>query len=202
VPRTPFRALLRTPPGRWFHLALVPVTALLLYAASVPGYAFFTGYAAGALLLFAALMWAARTALYLRARRRGTASGSARWLAVAPVAGLAVVALLGNDVPLRLRWSLARDDFARAARLAPPPAGDRGEWVRFAVPDRIGSYRITGASRVGDGVVFTERTGALMNDAGFAYLPTGPFPEMANGSFETPDFYALGGGWYGWTASW
>lgn len=30
----------------------------------------------------------------------------------------------------------------------------------------------------------------------------GPTAELADGSFESPSFAPLGGGWYAWTASW
>ena len=42
----------------------------------------------------------------------------------------------------------------------------------------------------------------LRDDADFAYLPDGPNPSLENGSFESPAFKRLGGGWYSWTASW
>jgi hypothetical protein len=34
------------------------------------------------------------------------------------------------------------------------------------------------------------------------YLPTGPTDELDTGVFENPQFRALGGGWYTFTASW
>lgn len=52
------------------------------------------------------------------------------------------------------------------------------------------------------GVVFYDSVGAFIDDAGFAYLPDGPSPDMANGSFENPQWFALGNHWYAWTASW
>jgi hypothetical protein len=54
---------------------------------------------------------------------------------------------------------------------------------------------------VPEGLIIFDRDGAFMDDAGFAYLPNGEFPP-GNGAFESPDFRALGGGWYAFTSSW
>jgi hypothetical protein len=43
---------------------------------------------------------------------------------------------------------------------------------------------------------------SFLDDAGFAYLPSGPDRKLDNAGFESPEFRALGGGWYTWTASW
>lgn len=72
-----------------------------------------------------------------------------------------------------------------------------------APPDRrLGLYQVTSVWRVEAGVLFYEKTGALSDDAGFAYLPDGPSPDVENGLFESPRFRRLGEGWYAWTASW
>jgi hypothetical protein len=47
-----------------------------------------------------------------------------------------------------------------------------------------------------------EATGDFLDDAGFAYLPDGPDPELGNGSFEVPQFVHLSGDWYSFTSSW
>ncbi len=69
-------------------------------------------------------------------------------------------------------------------------------------PRSVGRYKITTVEVVGDGVIFYEKTGAFFDDAGFAYLPNGPSSAPANGGFENPQWFALGGHWYAWTASW
>lgn len=41
--------------------------------------------------------------------------------------------------------------------------------------------------------MFYEATGLPFDDAGFAHLPSGPFPELDTGWFEPPRFEHLGG---------
>ncbi|MGY0002335.1 hypothetical protein [Micromonospora sp. I033] len=50
--------------------------------------------------------------------------------------------------------------------------------------------------------MFYEANGYLIDDAGFAYLPDGPSPDLETPDFESPVFKHLGGAWYSWTASW
>lgn len=191
----------RRPPGVVFHLALVLPAVAFLYSVSVPGFDFLIWIVAYCILGAAALIWFLRAGTYLWAVWHHRATGSARWWLVAPVAGALVLALIWTDAPLRVRWALSRGDFQDAVALAPPATDPEG-WVTFEVPNRLGSYRIIDANRVGDGVIFYERTGAFSNDAGFAYLPSGPFEELETGWFESPQFRSLGDGWYAWTASW
>ena len=110
-----------------------------------------------------------------------------------------MLALAFSSVPMRVRWSLSRADFASIVSDAPPANSD---WQYFNVPRRIGSYSIDSAVRIPQGVLFYEAHGAFLNDAGFAYLPSGPSGVRGNGSFESPQFEPLGGPWYAWSASW
>jgi hypothetical protein len=193
--------IFQRPPGWLFILVLVPLWLWFLYACSYPGFDFFgVGFALG-LLAFTTLGWLLRVATFLWARRSGFASGSMWWLAVAPLGGLLVVGMAWRDLPLRVRWELAESDFARAVREAPPATGTN-EWVAFDPPGQIGSYKVVRAFRVGDAVIFYESKGSLFDEAGFAYLPSGPFDELSTGWFEAPTFSSLGDGWYTWTASW
>jgi hypothetical protein len=123
------------------------------------------------------------------------------WFLVAPVLGMTLVGLYGTSVPLRARWAISKGAFERVALTAPPPTTTY-DWQSFDVPRRIGAYRITSAARVRDALIFHEKNGAFFDDAGFAYLPSGPFSQLENGSFEAPEFLSLGDGWYAWTASW
>ena len=116
-------------------------------------------------------------------------------------AAFVVAGVAWAGLPLRARWELSKDEFQRAAAAAPAPTAV-DEWVSFEVPDRIGSYRVVRAYRVGDAVIFYDAKGSFVDDAGFAYLPSGAFDELNTGWFEVPRFWALGDGWYTWTASW
>lgn len=195
--------LFRRPPRFLFHSALVPGAAILLWNASLPGFS--PLYIAGIWLLgLGAIVWSIRLVGRVMSSRKGYAKQGLRgyaWFAVAPVAGLLVLALNYSNVPLRARWTIAKGDFVSVLRSAPLPTS-RTEWEDFVAPARIGTYEISKAVRVGDGVIFFESTGNLLGVAGFAYLPTGPLPELDTGWFENPQYFALGGGWYAWTASW
>jgi len=69
-------------------------------------------------------------------------------------------------------------------------------------PGRLGWFDIDRVSREGDVVLLFEHDGALLDNAGFAYLPDGPDPDLENGTFESPSYTHLGGPWYAFTASW
>lgn len=187
----------RRPPGWLFHFALVPPTLGLLWSHSVPGFIFDVWLGAIALLGAGVLVWAARSATYLMARRRGRNSGMARWFLVAPAAGIIVLALILVDAPLRPRWAMSRSAFEGVVQEAM-----KDESFSSTESRRLGSYEVFYVYRQGEAVIFYEDNGAFFDDAGFAYLPNGPFPELENGGFERPKFQHLGGRWYAWTASW
>lgn len=177
-------ALLGVP--RWgFHLAVTALAGWLLWSASFPGSDFFSATAAGFGLCLAAVVWLVK--LVLSVRRRSLSW----WFAVAPIGALAVVALLAVDAPLQARWELSRPAFEAAVQ---DPAPDVGS--------RIGLYEIISVEPIPGGVLFYEAHGAFLDDAGFAYLPGGPTPELENGGFESPRYHHLGGPWYAFTASW
>lgn len=189
----------RRPPQRLFHIALVPAGALLIYSTSFPGFAFWLMLLGALLAALGAFIWVARLIGYLLAHRRDRVrSPVSRWFLVAPAAGALVVLAMFSGLPLRARWAIAKPDFERALAAAPP--ANHGRWQAFDPPDRVGTYLIRRGARVGDAVIFYEQEGAFMNDAGFAYLPSGP--RAVARAFEGPHFRALGGDWYAWTSSW
>jgi len=100
--------IFQRPPGWFFHAALVPAVLWLLYAFTFPGFDFFGAALALALLGLAALVWILRVATLLWARRKGSAAGSLRWLAVAPLGGLLVAAILLFPPWVRGRIELRR----------------------------------------------------------------------------------------------
>lgn len=181
-------------PGWLFHLTLVPAAVGLLWSHSSPGFGFFSWLLAVVVLGIAAAVWTARMAMFMVAKRRGAAARRLWTFVVAPVGGLLVLALLVGDVPLRTRWALSRDAFADVV-------GDVDQAAKWS-PKRLGLYEVTNVRRDGSAVFFYEKTGALFDDAGFAYLPLGTSSVRESGSFENPQFDDLGGAWYAWTASW
>jgi hypothetical protein len=196
-----FIATLRRPPRLAFHAILVLAGAILLWSFSYPGVSYFTALAVFWVLLIAVVAWLARLVGTLIAGGDAPLALRLAPFAVAPVGAMLVYGAIVVNIPLRVRWSMSRTAFERATHRAPGVVA-KTEWVGFDVPERIGSYRILSAARVGDGIIFHEATGDLFDDAGFAYLPSGAFPEMENGTFESPQFEPLGDNWYAWTASW
>ena len=195
------RVLLEQPPRLVFHGVIAASAVGVLYAFSVPGISFFLELLAGWTLILASVVWLLRAVFFWLARRRHRAVGSLKWLLIAPVGGLLVVALLWWEVPLRLRWALSQASFEKVVAEA-PSGGSRGDWRPIEADGRIGLYRVVSTHRVGEAIIFYEASGAFTDDAGFAYLPQGPFPELNTGWFESPNFRHLSGPWYAWVASW
>jgi hypothetical protein len=186
------------PRWRTFTAVVVGAGIALLWSVSVPGF----GYS---LFLFAVVMLAVTAVLWLlrliRAWRRG--SGWSWWFAMGPVWVVMLGLLIVAGVPLTVRWEISRPWFdAQVADLPPVTFSDSDDWHGRDVPPVVGLYRIVSIEQAPAGVIFYEATGSLFDDAGFAYLPAGPQPSLATGSFEDPQFRHLGGHWYAWTASW
>lgn len=187
----------RRPPGRLFHLLLVPLALIWLWSWSVPGLNFLLWIPSVWALGVGALVWGVRLLTYVVASVRGEPTSGGRWFLLAPACGVLALGLVIADVPLKARWAISRADFEEVVDEALADDDHRSVEHR-----RLGLYIITLVYRQRDAVIFYELTGALSHDAGFAYLPDGPFPELEDGSFERPQFRHLSGPWYAWTASW
>ena len=197
--RGPLQQLLGTP--RWvFHAVVGTACAWLLWSLGLPGFAFFTVMPLLLFLAAAAALWFVKLAAFaVRARRGAFDRRVAAWFLVAPVAGLVALALLWTNTPLKVRWAMSRDDFARVVAASPAVSGD--ETQDIDVPKVIGAYRVLGAYRKGEAVIFMDPVGSMFDDAGFAYLPSGPTAAVKAG-FESPHFEHIEGPWYMWTSSW
>lgn len=190
--------LSRRPPRLFFHGILIAAALAELWSFSFPGVHFFGMIVPFWVLGIASIIWLVRLLAYGMAWRHRRHNGPARWFLVAPLGGLLVLGLLMANVPLKARWQVGKHDFEQALQGAErAPAKWEGRIDR-----RVGTYRITHVGVVEHGVLFYEHTGALSDDAGFAYLPNGPSPDMSNGNFENPQWVALGDHWYSWVASW
>lgn len=108
----------------------------------------------------------------------------------------AVVALLISavavrlDLPLQLRFALARSGFEQAIV-------DRGEAGPSApCPDRIGSYRILSCSTEGSDTHFVT-PGGFLDTVGFAYLPEGEPVDQSRRTYSPID-----GPWFVFSEDW
>ena len=176
----------------WILCILVLLAvASTLAVASLPGSMFFVLAPLALLWIACAGIWIALVVLDVRRRRPSAVTLVVPWVVVAT----AVLSL--TDIPLQVRFDLTRSAFDDA--VATMPAGEDFIYDRRLV----GTYMIRSMERVDGGVIMAEEIGdSLINDAGFAYLPAGPTPDLENGSFESPQWHDLGGGWWSWTASW
>lgn len=199
-------------PGRigaaLFVVVALVVSSIWLWSVSVPGWIYLTGMVGLAGMFLVAVAW-----LVCIVARRVDRLGW--YLVFVPLIGVAVVVLTWTEVPLRLRFELARSQFDAYAEQVLDEAegvdhgdpesmtGDDPRWAVLNpdVPERLGSFELSRARVLPEGVVIFDRHGALFDDAGFAYLPDGELP-AGDDSFEAPEFRSLGGGWYAFVSSW
>ena len=204
---------------RWLPVAYVVFTAvvalLYLWSISVPGVRWMAWMASFWGIALVVLVWVVAASVTLVRLLRGTTRSVGWYLLAVPAIGLVVLAARVTEAPLRLRFEPARAEFTEYAEQVLADAdgvevtdpesitGDDPAWnvVNPDVPLSIGGFRLSRARVVPEGVVIFDSNGALFDDAGFAYLPDGEFP-AGDGSFESPDFRSLGGGWYAFTSSW
>ncbi len=205
--------------ARWWAEAYVGIAVVVslvyLWSVSVPGMRFEWWALSVLLLLVIAAIWVLAVFVTVwwvasgRRRRPG-------WhLLTVPLLGVVVVALSWTEVPARLRFELARSEFDTYAQQVLEEAaqvrwseseqalpGDP-DWAPTnpETPDSLGGITVLHAQVVPEGVVIYERHGAFMDNAGYAYLPDGRLPD-GDGTFESPDFHPIGGGWYTFTSSW
>jgi hypothetical protein len=190
-------AWLRSP---WFLLAeaiAFGFVLAILWSLSVPGIDFFLFVISGIGIVFALAVWLVRAVVHL------VADGPAWRLLVTPAIVVIGAGIAVTGAPLEARFALSRDAFDDYVRdHVAPSNGVRAGSGTLPDPGRLGWYDITSVRQVDDAVLFSESTGAFFDNAGFAYLPSGPSPSLSNGGFESPRWEHLTGDWYAWTASW
>lgn len=197
----------------------VVVAVLYLWSISVPGVRF-TAWMIGFWGLVAAgLIWVVVAVVtVVRAVRGGSRQVPRSLVAVAVIGFVVVVCRLG-ELPMRLLFEPSRAEFtefaeqaladadATAAAQGDGPTTDPSspdtvlpdtvlpgpEWdaLNPQVPERIGPFDLSDAQVVPQGVIIVERSGALADEAGFAYLPDGD-----TGSFTSWTLRSIGGDWY------
>jgi len=191
--RLPVRWL-TTAPGWWFHGWIVLLGVVAMWDLSYPG----NGELLALLILVYAvaasvLVWIIRLIGWLSTRGRSEHTSTRPWrFLIAPVIGLAVIALVETGAPLLVRFALSESAFETRPRSA----------RRGRQPTTIVSAftRLTGVEHIGANVLFYEKHGAFLGSAGFAYLPNGPSGVIRNKYQDAPQFTHLMGDWYLWTA--
>jgi hypothetical protein len=197
------------PPGLTFNVWVGLACALLLVVTATPGWIALPFLGLCALLSFLGVIWLVRLVLGLASGAR--AGRSMRLFLLAPAMVAATGVLVALDVPVRVGFAISRADLQAAADelVAPEPvhpemplgAATLDAIAHEPIEGRFGVYSITRSRLFRNGLVLFESNGAFFDDAGFAYFPDGNLP-LGDGSFESPDFRALGGGWYAFTSSW
>ncbi len=197
-------------------VVVVGVAALVNIASlTVPGIVFLPGMISTSFLLAAGVVCAIDLAVYLF-RRLGDPPPPFpfRLVCIAAMSMLVLVSWF-TPLPVRARFELSRaafDDYAEQVLADTDGMGPIDPWdasqgsagydaANPPAPTRLGTFGIRDVRIVPEGLLIFDSEGAFLDDAGFAYLPDGRFP-AGNGSFESPEFRSLGGGWYAFTSSW
>ncbi|GAA3695178.1 hypothetical protein GCM10022204_08690 [Microlunatus aurantiacus] len=176
------------------------VVAVLLWAASFPGWPLAAGVIVSVLVLGGLLMIMG-----------AEPAPAARWLRPAGLVAALVLAVgggiaieVGGDVALRARFEHSRPSFEQVVQEAGPlPGSGADHWQAYpgTCPPQIGTYAISACHGFAGGLMFLQERGALGDDAGFAYAPHGlPAGDEAT-RFPPNGFTPIADGWYAWTCS-
>lgn len=186
------------PPRTCFHVMLGLLGIGLVWVGSLPGVPLVPLMGLGWLVALGALIWAMKLAYYRRQRRENAVPPAGRWFLLAPVGGLLVAAVLVSGLAFDARWAASQASFNEAMVAATDP--DRAPATS---PVRLGLYRVLAEPTVIDESVFFHHPlgGGVFDDAGFAYLPAGPTPQV-EASFESLHTQQIDGPWYRWSSSW
>lgn len=185
----------------WLYLGTTfALAGIYLWSIAVPGLRFFAWAASLAGLALVGFVWIVLGLLALtRLVRKGAKQVTRPLVTSLVVVPMVALLLLGArliDAPLRLRLELSRGpltDYAESLLSEGRPD--------VVTPESVAGFALSSVV-VRDGAVFLYDTdGALFDDAGLLYLPDGQPSDVA-GSMETPNFRALGGGWWAFTARW
>jgi hypothetical protein len=184
-------------PGIALVVGVVVVALCCFWAASYPGLSVAWSLICVFLMVLAAMAWLWFTVVGLN--RRQVELG----VLVAPLlAGIIALGIAGH-LPVKARFAASAGSFEALVAEAGPPALDG--WREFPAdcPRRVGLYGIRKCVAFPAGYLFYDTTGALLDDAGLAYLPGGvPETDVSTDVFESPEFTHLTGPWYTFVAGW
>jgi hypothetical protein len=192
------------------------MAALYLWSISVPGVRFTSWMIGFWGLVLVAVIWAVMAVATVVRAVSGGARRVPRYLVAVAAIGLVVVVCTVADLPMKLLFAPARDELTELAdqalaAAAASAAADAGEadaaepgevlpgpaWdaLNPQVPERVGAFDLSEARVLPEGFVVVERSGAMSDEAGFAYLPDGDATSTGS-SFGSWELRSLGGDWY------
>lgn len=184
-------------PGLAFLVGVAAVGLCCCWGASYPGLSIAWALICVFLVFMAGMAWLWFVVAGLN--RRQIELG----VLVAPLlAGIFALGIAGH-LPVKARFAASAGSFDALVAAAGPPPLDR--WREFPAdcPQRVGLYDIRKCVAFPAGYLFYDTTGALLDDAGIAYLPQGLLhADISNGAFESPTFTHLQGPWYTFVAGW
>jgi hypothetical protein len=173
--------------------------AVLLWAASFPGWPLAAGIMVSVLLI----------AGLLAVTGGDQPPGPVRLLrpvaivvAVLIAAGGALAIGQVGHRALTMRFDRSLADFdAVAIAAGPVPTEKIDHWLPYPgqCPSRIGSYEIAECRAVSGGFVFVQDRRAVRDDAGFVYVPNGMPSAADTGSLAGKRLTHLSGNWYAWS---
>lgn len=153
-------------------------------------------------LLAIGLMWLIGFIVYGLFRRRPRPRG---WIVAGLILALSIGAIALN-LPVKARFAASEPAFNQLVKQAgsPPAHLNENDPVEFpsGCPRLVELYAIDDCQTTSGGYLFFDPLGnALVDYAGFAYLPNGPRLE-SNAGFELQELIHIHGNWYAFAASW
>lgn len=173
---------------------------LVWFCFSFAGLPWVTVGPAALVLLVAGAIWVTRALAVLA----GRAAPRPREQIIVALVLLVTVVGVASGLPLATRFALSEPAFGNfVGRAGPPPASlADDDLIERACPGRLGLYAIDRCEVTAGGYLFFDPLGnALVDHAGFAYLPDGPVL-ASNAGFELQELVHLSGPWYAFAASW
>lgn len=186
---------------RWLPVGLgVAVPLLVWFGFSSAGLPWVTIGPATLVFLVASVVWLVWAITSLLGKTRPRPKG---WIVVALILAVTAAGVVVG-FPTKARFAVSEPSFnSVVAKLGPPPAAVKdSDPVEVDCPSLVGLYAIDHCEVTDGGYLFFDPLGnALVDYAGFAYLPSGP-ELTSTGAFEVQEVIHLQGDWYAFAASW
>ena len=186
---------------RWLPVGLgVAVPLLVWFGFSFAGLPWVTIGPATLLFVVASAVWLVWAMKSLLGRTRPRPKG---WIIVGLILAVTAAGVVVG-LPTKVRFAASEPSFnSFVDKIGPPPAVVKdSDPVDVDCPSLIGLYVIDHCELTDGGYLFFDPLGnAMLDYAGFAYLPNGP-NLTSTGAFEVQEVIHLQGDWYAFAASW